>query len=96
MRELAVGPIDLAPLVEQGQYLRCFLGQDGVHRRSAGLGVGELSAGPAGVPAVRPNLPEVKHPARSPGRPAGVDRLVDQVQQPGLGGRIDPARDPAT
>jgi hypothetical protein len=29
-------------------------------------------------------------------RPAGVDRIVEQVEQPGLGGRVHPAGDPAT
>jgi hypothetical protein len=29
-------------------------------------------------------------------RPAAVDRLVEQVEQPGLGGRVHPVWDPAT
>ena len=34
--ELAVGPVDLTPLVEQRQNLRGLLGQDGVHRARPG------------------------------------------------------------
>ena len=51
MGELAVRPVDLAPLLEQGQDLLGLLGQDSVHRGPARRAVDELSAGPAGVPA---------------------------------------------
>jgi hypothetical protein len=96
VRELAMGPVDLAPLLEQGQDLFGLLGQDAVHRGPAWRGVGELAAGPAGVPAVRTDLADLEHPASPTGRPTCVDGRVDQVQQAGLGGRIDPTRDPAT
>ena len=96
MRELAVGPVDLAPLLEQGQDLFCLLRQDAVHRGPAGLGVGELAAGPAGVPAVGPDLPELEDRAGPSDLPARPDGFVDQVEQARLGGRVDAPGDPAT
>ena len=96
MGELAVGPVDIAPLVEQGQDLGGLLGQDAVHRGPAGLGIGQFPVSPAGVPAVSTDLADPEHPARPAGRPTGLDGGVDQVQQPGLGDRVHPARDPAT
>lgn len=63
---------------------------------TAGVAVGQLPAGPTGQPAVRPNLAELKLGTGPAQRPARVDRLIEQVEQPGLGGRVDPVRDPAT
>jgi hypothetical protein len=52
--------------------------------------------GPAADPAVRPPLGEVEFAARAAQRPAGIEGLVEQAEQPGLGGRVDPAWDSAT
>jgi hypothetical protein len=45
---------------------------------------------------VRADLAELKLVSHTPDRPARVEGLVDQVEQPGLRGRVNPARDPAT
>jgi hypothetical protein len=39
---------------------------------------------------------KLQHPAGGTKLPAGLHRLLDQLQQTGLGGRIDARRDPAT
>lgn len=96
MRKFAVGPVDLAPLLEQRQDLLGLLSQDAVHRRPARLGVSQLAAGPAGVPSVGPDLTDLEHPAGSSDRPARLDGLLDQVEQTRLGGRVDAPGDPAT
>ena len=56
MGQLAVRPVNLAPLLEQGQDFSGFLGQDGVHRRAARRPVDQPAAGPAGHPPVGPDL----------------------------------------
>lgn len=96
MGELAVGPVDLAPLIEQREDLRSLLGQDAVHRTPARGPVDQRPESPAGHPAVGADLAELEHPASPSQRPAPLDRGVEQVQQAGLGGRVDPVRDSAT
>ncbi len=96
MGEFAVGPVDLTPLLEQGQDLGCLLGQDPVHREPARRLVGQPAAGPAGVPAVGADLADLKRPAGAADTPAGIHGPVDEIEQPCLGGRIHPARDSAT
>lgn len=96
MRELAVAAVGLSPLVEQGKDLGHLLLEQPVHRDPARGPVGEPPPGPAGDPAVRPTLGHLQLTAGPAQRPAGVDRLVEQVEQPGLGGHVHPVRDPAT
>jgi len=96
VRELAMRPVDLAPLIEQGEDLLGLLGQDAMHRRPARRGIDEFSAGPAGIPAVRADLTELENTAPPASRPTRLDGLVDQVQKPGLRGRVHPAWDSAT
>ena len=96
MGELAVGAVDLAPLLEQRQHLGGFLGQDGVNRGPARCLVGQATAGPAGVPAVGTPLGQPQRGACAAQAPAGPDGVVDQGQQPGLGDRVHPAWDSAT
>ena len=96
MRELAVRAVGLAPLLEQRQDLLGFLSQKPMHRRPARCPVGELAPGPAGEPAMSPDLSDLEHTAGAADRPTGLDRIIDQVQQAGLGGRIDAAWDAAT
>ncbi len=96
MCEFAMRAVDLAPLVEQRQDLLGLVGQDAVHRGATRWTVGELSSCSAGIPAVGTDLAELEHPARTPDLPAGIEGLVDQVEQACLGGRIDPVRDSAT
>ncbi|MGH3501948.1 MAG: hypothetical protein ACRDQA_13850 [Nocardioidaceae bacterium] len=45
---------------------------------------------------MRTHLGQFEHPAGRADGPAGLDGLVDQVEQADLGGRIDAPRDPAT
>jgi len=94
--EFAVGSVDLAPFLEQGQDLGCLIGQDPVHREPARRPVGQPAEGPAGVPAVGADLADLECPACPADTPPGVHGLVDEIQQPRLGGRIDSARDSAT
>jgi hypothetical protein len=94
--ELAVAAVGLTPLVEQGQDLGLLLGQQPMRRGPAGSLIRQLPARAATDPAVRPYLAELKFVTGPPDRPAAVERLVEQIEQSGLGGRVDPARDPAT
>ena len=96
MGEFAVGPVELAPLVEQRQDLLGLLGQQPVHRGPARRLVGQLAAGSSGDPAVCPPLRQLHAPARPAQGPARLQGLIKQVQQGGLGGRADRVRDPAT
>lgn len=45
---------------------------------------------------MRADLAEFELMAGAAHRPPGIDRVVKQAEQPGLGGRVDPVRDPAT
>lgn len=67
-----------------------------MHRRPAGRLVGQRTDGSAADPAVRPYLAEFEFVADAADRPALLDGLVEQGEQPGFGGRVDPPRDPAT
>ena len=84
MRELAVAAVGLAPLLEQGQNLLRLLGQQPVQRRPARSLVGQRAAGPASQPAMRPDLPELQGVTAAAQRPAGLQSLVDQREQPAL------------
>ena len=96
MGELAMRAVRVTPLIEQGQNLRGLLVQQPMHRRPARRPVGQPAPRPAGEPTIGPDLADLQHAAGSPDRPPGLDRLIDQVQQAGLGGRIDTVWDPAT
>ena len=96
MGELAMRPVGLAPLLEQGQDLLHFLSEEPVHRGPARSTVDQLAPGPASEPAVGPDLAELEHATGATDRPPRLDRVVDQVQQAGLGGRIDAAWNVAT
>jgi hypothetical protein len=67
-----------------------------VHRRPAGSLVAQLATVAAGDPAVRPPLGQLQLTTRPAQRPPGIEGLIEQAEQAGLGGRIDTARDPAT
>jgi hypothetical protein len=94
--QLAVTAVGLPPLLEQGQDLIHLVLQQPVHRRPAGRRVGQPAADAAVQPAVRAPLRQLQRPARIAQRPVGRQCLVQQLQQLVLGGRIDPAGDPAT
>ena len=96
MSELTVRAVGLAPLIEQGQDLGHLVGEQPVHRRRARRLVGQLATGPAADPPVGPPLGQLQHVADPTLRPAGIEGLPDQCEQPGRGGRVDPARNPAT
>ena len=96
MRELAVRAVGLAPLLEQGQDLLGLLRQEPVHRGPARSTVDQLAQCSAGEPAMDPDLTDLEHRSGSADRPPGLDRVVDQIQQAGLGGRVDAAWDVAT
>lgn len=96
MRELAMRPVGLPPLIEQSQDLLHLLNEEPVHRGTARRPVGELAAGSAGQPTVGSDLAEPEHLSGAADRPSRLDRLIDQVQQAGFGGRTDAAWDAAT
>ena len=96
MSELAVRPVGLAPLLEQGQDLLDFLSQQPMHRGPARHPIDQVPPSPAGEPAVGSDLTELEHTADTSDRPPSLDCFVDQVEQGGLGGRIDAAWDAAT
>lgn len=96
MSELAVRAVGLAPLLKQREDLLDFLSQEPMHRGPTRRPVDQLAPGSAGEPAVGPDLAELEDTADASDRPAGLDSFVDQVEQAGLGGRIDAAWDAAT
>jgi len=94
--QLAVGSVGFAPLGEERQNLGHLLIEQPVHRRPARRLVGQLADGPAGQPAVRADFAELQFAAGAAQRPALIERLIKQLEQAGLGGRVEPARDPTT
>ena len=86
MGELAVGAVDLAPLLGQVENLLDLLVQQAVDRAAASGPVGQRAGCPPGLPTIDPPLADLQHPAGSlRGEPLG-DGLVDQPQQRVLGG----------
>ena len=86
MGELAVGAVDLAPLLGQLQDLLDLLGEQSVDGAAATGSVLKRASGAAGLPTIDPPLADLQHPAGSlRGEPLG-DGLVDQPQQRMLGG----------
>ena len=96
MGELAVGAVDLAPPVEQRHDLGDLPVQQPVQRAAARTAILQLVGGAAAKPPVGPHRAKLQHPAGRTELPAGRHRLLDQVQQAGLGGRLDSGWDPAT
>jgi hypothetical protein len=78
--ELAVGAVDLAPLLGQRQDRLDLLVQQPVDRAAAGRPVGQRPGRPPGLPAVDPPLGHLQHPAASLHRQPPSDGLVDQLQ----------------
>ena len=87
--------IDIAPLLEQledrGHLLRAQTVQ-----RGAGLAVIQAAVITSAAPPPRPALIQLEVRAGATMPPAVQHGVVDQLQQLVLGGRVDPARDPAT
>ena len=96
MGQFAVGPVDIAPLLEQRQDLGCLIGQHPMHRGPTRGPVSQPATGPPGVPPVGTDLPDFQCPAGPADRPAGIEGVVDQIEQSRFRGRIHPAWDPAT
>ncbi len=96
MGQLTVRPVNLAPLVEQRHDLGGLVGQDPVGWVAARRVVVELVTLTTGQPPPRPTLPEVQFAAGPAQRPTRGNGMVDQLEQPCLGGRVDAQRDPAT
>jgi hypothetical protein len=92
--ELAVGAVGLAPLIEQPHDLGDLPVQQAVHWTPTRRKVGdEFTGGPPAQPPVDAQLVDLQHLAGRPHRPALLAGLLEQVQQPGLGGRTHPGRD---
>jgi len=88
--------VDLPERLEQLEDLRDLPRQQPVHgvpSRRAVLELAEIATRP---PAPRAALGEPQDLARRAVREPISQRPVDQLQQPGLGGRLDTQRDPAT
>ena len=96
MGQLPVRAVHLTPRLEHGQDRLGLLGQDAVQRGPARLRVDEPAGLPTTQPPVGAPLGQVQPAARRPPRPARLERLVEQPEQLGLGGRSDPVRDSAT
>jgi hypothetical protein len=94
--ELAMGAVSLAPLVEQPDDLGDLPVQQPMQGAATRTAVGQLVGGAAAKPPVGPHRAKLQHLAGGTELPAGLHRLLDQLQQTGLGGRIHPRRDPAT
>lgn len=58
--------------------------------------IGQPTASATGNPAMCANLAEFEYRTRSADGPARLKRVVQQPQQLGFGGRVDPGRDPTT
>ena len=97
MGKLAVGPVDVAPLVKQRHDLRR---PRPASSPCSGLPPGARSANRPRSrrrqPAPHPTLVELQTSSRTDAPASRRDRLIDQVEQPVLGGRVDPAGDAAT
>ena len=94
--ELAMRAVDLAPLVEQRQDLGDLLVEQPVHRRPARRRSASCPAARrASQRCARTSRRSSSWQARRSDQPR-LDRVVEQLEQRGLGGRVDPARDPAT
>lgn len=93
MGELAVGAVDRPPLVGEGEDLVDLPGQEAVDGVAARREIPEApGCGAFGPPPV--TLPvDAEDPAGPLDAPPGVDRAVDERQQLGLGGGVDPAGD---
>src|SRR4051812_36591459 len=88
--------IGLAPLIEQRDDRVALVGEQAVHGPPAGRAIFEAASFAALPPAPRAALGEFEVAARAAMLPARAGRLVDELKQPGLGGRVDAARDRAT
>src|SRR4051812_32877323 len=88
--------IGLAPRVEQLNDRVALVGEQAMHGPPAGRPVLQAAGFTALPPAPRAALGELEIRARAAVLPARGGRLVDELQQPGLGGRVDAARDRAT
>src|SRR5665213_1215139 len=96
VRELAVGPVGLTPLMEQHDDLSGLLLQQAVHRRAARSRVLQPTGVAPAEPPIRPQLTEFKLPAGPAQRPTLIGGLIKQLEQARLGGRVDSAGDLAT
>ena len=75
MRELAMRPIDVGPLVEQRQDLGLLPVQDAVDRVAARAGVIESADGSAVLPSPRPTSVQLEHRTGPVQAPASIDRV---------------------
>jgi hypothetical protein len=78
--ELAVGAVDLAPLVEQPHDLGDLPVEQAMHRAATRPLIFELAGGAAAQPAVNPQLADLEHAAAGPPRPALPGGLLEQLQ----------------
>src|SRR5436190_1486938 len=88
--------IGLAPRVEQLDDRVALVGEQAMHGPPARRPVFEAAGFAALPPAPRATLGQLEVPAGAAVLPARAGRIVDELQQPGLGGRVDAARDRAT
>src|SRR6478735_9876779 len=89
-------PIDLGPLLEHRQDLGLLGRQQTMHGRPTRSAVDKVTEPGAQHPPVRPDPAQVQHQRGGGHRPTLANGPVQQLEQPGLGGRVDPAGDAAT
>jgi hypothetical protein len=87
--------VDLAPFLEQPEDRGDLLGSEPM-QRGAWLAVIQAALIAPAAPPPRPPLIQLEVGAGAAMIPAVENGAVDQIQQLVLGGRVDPARDPAT
>ena len=84
MGELAMGAVNLAPLVEQGDDLGDLLGQQPVDRAAARGQVLQLVGGTTLQPPPRAPLAQLQRGARRPHRPASLTAWFSKTSRPAL------------
>jgi hypothetical protein len=96
VRELAMRTIGLAPLIKQRDDRFALVGEQAMHGVASSRAVLKEARFAALPPAPRAALGELEVAARAAVLPARSGRLIGELKKPGLGGRVDAARNPAT
>ena len=97
MRQLAMRPIDIGPLIEHGDDLVFLGGGEPMNRVPSRGGIVEAdTVGDPTTPPPQAALGQLQIPACRPHAPPAGHRLIDQADQGCLGGRIDSLSDSAT
>jgi hypothetical protein len=94
--KLAMRAVGLAPRLEQPHDLGDLPVQQAMQRAATRGLVGQLASDAPAQPPVAAQLADLQYLADGPHPPALLQGLLEQVQQPSLGGRVHPRWDLAT